>query len=63
MKWIVIALFVVALLLFAVGKWQRIIGQSPDEKAGSDLFYLLGMVLIVVDVLVLVVWACAQLFF
>jgi hypothetical protein len=63
MKWIVLALFVVACLFFAVGRWTRITGRSADERAGSDIAYLIGAVLLVLDVLLLVGWAIAHLFF
>ena len=63
MKWIVIALFLVASLLFAIGKWTRMSGRSADERAGSDIPYLLGAILLAFDVLLLAGWALVHLIF
>lgn len=57
MKWLVIALFLVAAAMFAVGKWTRLSGRSPDEKAGSDIPYLVGMTAFVLAILLLAAWA------
>jgi uncharacterized protein HemY len=63
MKWIVVILFLFAVLLFAVGKWTRVSGRSPDERAGSDIPYLLAALLTALAVILLVAWAIANLFF
>ena len=62
MKWLVIGLFVLAAALFALGRWTRVSGRSPDEKAGSDIPYLLGMVVLVLAILLLAGWAVVHLF-
>ena len=56
MKWLVIALFIFAAAMFALGKWTRISGRSPDEKAGSDIPYLLGAAAFVLAILLLAGW-------
>jgi hypothetical protein len=63
MKWIVITLFVLAGLLFAIGKWTRMSGRSADERAGSDIPYLLGALLLTLNVCLLVAWAIMHLIF
>ena len=63
MKWTIIALFVLAGALFVIGKWTRIVGRSVDEKAGSDIPYLLGALLLVLAVLLLAGWAIVRLLF
>jgi len=63
MKWIVLALFAVACVFFAIGRWTRVSGRSADERAGSDIPYLIGGFLLALDVLLLVGWAIAHLFF
>lgn len=63
MKWIVVILVLLAVLLFGVGKWTRISGHSADERAGSDIPYLLATLLIALVVILLVAWAVRMLFF
>ncbi len=63
MKWIVVVLVLAAILLFALGRWTRVTGQSPDERAGSDIPYLLATLLVALTVILLVGWAIANLFF
>jgi hypothetical protein len=63
MQWLVIGLFVLAAVLFAVGRSTRVSGRSPDEKAGSDIPYVLGMVVLALNVALLVGWALVHLFF
>lgn len=63
MTWTVIVLFALAFALIAWGRWTRVSGRSADERAGSDLPYLLGAALLVIDVLLLAGWALARLFF
>ena len=63
MKWIVLVLFVLAALLFGWGRWVRMSGRSADERAGSDMPYLLGAVLLVLAVLLLAGWALLRLVF
>lgn len=63
MKWMVVVLFLLAVLLFAVGKWTRMAGRSADERAGSDIPYLLAALLIVLAVVLLAAWAIVKLFF
>lgn len=57
MKWLVIGLFVLAAVLFGFGRGTRIWGRSPDEKAGSDIPYLLGAAAFVLAILLLAGWA------
>lgn len=61
MKWLVIGLFVLAALLFALGRWTRVTGRSPDERAGSDIPYLLGAIVLVLDIILLAGWAFVHL--
>ena len=63
MKWITIGLLLAATVLFAVGKWTRVVGRSADERAGSDIPYLLGGVLLAIDILLLAGWAVVYLIF
>jgi hypothetical protein len=63
MKWTVIVLLALAALHFAWGRWVRVSGRSADERAGSDLPYLLGGVFLSLGVLLLVGWAVMRLFF
>ncbi len=63
MKWIVISLLVLASALFAVGKWTRIVGRSADERAGSDIPYLLAGFLLAIDIVLVVGWAVGRLIF
>jgi hypothetical protein len=63
MKWTVIVLLALAILHFAWGRWVRVSGRSADERAGSDLPYLLGSVFLSLGVLLLVGWAVMRLFF
>jgi flagellar biogenesis protein FliO len=46
-----------------VGKWTRVSGRSPDERAGSDIPYLLAALLTALAVILLVAWAIVNLFF
>lgn len=61
MKWIVISLFALASVLFAVGKWTRIVGRSADERGGAAVFYVFAAVLLGVDIVLVVGWAVSQL--
>ena len=63
MKWLVVMLLLLAAVLLAVGRWTRVAGHSADERAGSDLAYLLAMLLIALAVVLLVAWAVVNLFF
>lgn len=63
MKWIIVILVLLSLLLFGVGKWTRVSGRSADERAGSDIPYLLAMLLMALVVILLVAWAVENLFF
>lgn len=63
MKWLVVTLLLLAAVLLAAGRWTRVSGHSADERAGSDLAYLLAMLLIALAVMLLVAWAVVNLFF
>jgi hypothetical protein len=62
MRWIVLVLAVLACVLFAVGKWTRMSGRSPDERAGSDIPYLLGALLLVICLFLLAGWGLWHMF-
>jgi len=63
MKWIVLALAVVACVLFAIGKWTSASSESPDERAGADVPYFLSALALVVCVCLLAGWAVVHLLF
>jgi hypothetical protein len=62
MRWAVIVLFLLAIVHFAWGRWVRVSGRSADERAGSDLPYLLGAAFLALGVLLLIGWALVRLF-
>jgi uncharacterized protein HemY len=63
MKWLVVILVLLAVALLTVGRLTRISGHSADERAGSDIAYLLAVLPIALAVLLLVAWAVVNLFF
>jgi hypothetical protein len=62
-KWIVLTLFALAALLFGVGTWTRIVGRSADERGDAGLPFLLGAIVLAIDILLIVGWAVVRLFF
>jgi hypothetical protein len=62
MKWVVLALFVLAILVLGFGAYTEWSGRSPDEKAGSSILYIIGIALLAVDAAIILIYGALTLF-
>ena len=62
MKWLVIALFIMAVLILGFAAYTQLSGRSPDEKAGSAILYIIGIALLIIDGSILLIYGVLALF-
>lgn len=63
MKYLIVGIFLLTGLCFALGKWTKMVGRSGDERAGSVLPYVLATLFGITGLCLLAGLSVAHLFF